>query len=280
VLVVLLGLVISFGLLAGPGLAEQATNLRDLLTSQAHSIQDRFAGTSWGRLVLQYVPESLGGQREGGLPGLPSGFAGSIAGLLGSVFGLFGTLAVVVITAIYLAATPQTYVDGLLRLVKEEHRPKTRALCGAAGQALWHWSLGQAIDMLVVGLLSGLGLWFIGVPMPLALGVVAGLTNFVPYIGAIAGAVPAVIIAFSAGPTQGYETIALFLAVQGFEGNVLAPLIQNRTVELPPGLTILSQTVFGAVLGLAGLIFATPLCAAIVAVADKAMPPLRPEDRA
>ena len=110
------------------------------------------------------------------------------------------------------------------------------------------------------------------------LGVLAGLLNFVPYIGAITGAVPAVIIAFSLGATVGLETIALYAVIQGLEGNVMAPLIQKRAVDLPPGLTILSQTAFGVILGVPGLIFATPLTAALLAVMAKATTPLEPQD--
>ena len=201
-----------------------------------------------------------------------------MAGFLGSALGLFGTLVVVLIAGIYLAVSPEVYVNGALRLVTVKHRPMAKEMIEAAGSALQAWSAGQALDMLVVGILSGVGLWLIGVPLALVLGVVAGLFNFVPYIGAIAGAIPAVLIAFSVDVTHGLETIGLYVVIQGFEGNVMAPLIQKRAVDLPPGLTILSQTAFGAILGIAGLIFATPLTAALMAVLQKDTPPLDKQD--
>ena len=225
------------------------------------------------------MPQSLGGDKEGGSAGVPSGFAGSVAGFIGSAFGLFGTLAVVVIAGLYLAAAPGTYVNGVIRLVPEHYRPAAKEFLVAAGSALSAWSAGQALDMLVVGLLSGVGLWFIGVPLALVLGVVAALFNFVPYIGAIVGAIPAVIIAFSVSSSAGVETIALYLVIQGFEGNVMAPLIQKQAVHLPPGLTILSQTAFGAILGIPGLIFATPLTAALLAVMGKATKPVAQQEK-
>jgi predicted PurR-regulated permease PerM len=278
VVLVLLALVVALGVTAGPELSEQAQQLREALTGQTKSLQDRLDNTEVGRFVLSQIPQSLGGGSERGLPGLPTGFASSVFGIVAAVFGLFGTLAVVVIAAVYFAASPATYANGMLRLVAPEHRLGARDMAQAGVDALTAWSAGQALDMLVVGVLCGLGLWFIGVPLALVLGVIAGLTNFVPYIGAIGGAVPAVIIAFSTGATAGIETIVLYLVVQGFEGNVLAPLIQNRTVNLPPALTVLSQTAFGAVLGLPGLIFATPLTALIMAVADRALPPLSQDE--
>ncbi|WP_428377253.1 AI-2E family transporter [Lichenicoccus sp.] len=280
VVLAILATLIGLGRMAGPGLGEQADKLRQALGTQAHGLHDRLSQSRWGRIALEQVPSSFGGDKQGGDgAGVPSGLAGSVAGFLGSVFGLFGTLVVVVIAGLYLAGAPGTYANGALRLVPVAHRRRAKGLLETAGHALWMWSAGQALDMLVVGILSGVGLWFIGVPLAAVLGVVAGLLNFVPYIGAIMGAVPAVIIAFSVTPAAGIETIVLYVAIQAFEGNVMAPLIQRRAVDLPPGLTILSQTAFGAILGIPGLIFATPLTAALLAVLAKATPELGPDER-
>ena len=279
VCLVILGLLVALGFYAGPGLGEEIGQLRETLRGQVTSLSGRLSQSSWGRFILGQLPTSLGGTKQATANTLPISLAGSVAGYLTSAVGLFGTLAVVLITAVYLAASPATYVNGALRLVPPRHRLKVGEALRAAGHALWFWSAGQAIDMVVVGVLSGVGLWVIGVPLALVLGVLAGLCNFVPYIGALAGAVPAVLIAFSVGWTQGIETVALYLVIQGFEGNVMAPLIQKRAVNLPPGLTILSQTTFGAILGLPGLIFATPLMAAILAVMNKVTPPLAPAEK-
>src|SRR6195952_4027478 len=279
VVLVLLAALAGLGILAGPGLSQEASRLRDALSDQTRGLHARLSGSGWGQLILQEVPQSIGGDKPSSGNGVPAGLAGSVAGYLGSAFGLFGTVVVILIAGLYLAASPAIYVNGALRLVAPQHRRKAKELCQTAGSALWAWSAGQAVDMLVVGTLSGLGLWMIGVPLALVLGLVAGLLNFVPYIGAIAGAVPAVLIAFSVGATQGLETIGLYLVIQGFEGNVMAPLIQKRAVDLPPALTILSQTAFGVILGIPGLIFATPLTAAILAVMQKATTPLEVDEK-
>lgn len=281
-LIVVLGIaaaLVGLGLVAGPGLEDQADKLRQALSGQAHGLHDRLSASRWGRFILQQVPSSFGGSKPGAGPGVPSGLAGSVAGFLSSAFGLFGTLAVMVIAGLYLAASPSVYANGILRLVPVAHRVRAKDLLETAGHALWMWSAGQALDMLVVGLLSGIGLWCLGVPLALVLGVIAGLFNFVPYIGAITGAIPAIILAFSVSAATGLETGLLYLAIQGFEGNVMAPLIQKRAVDLPPGLTILSQTAFGAILGIPGLIFATPLTAALLAVMNKATPKLKADER-
>ena len=106
-------------------------------------------------------------------------------------------------------------------------------------------------------------------PLVFILALVAALTNFVPYIGAIAGAVPAVLIALAMGWQQALSVALLYLGVQTFEGNVTAPLIQQRAIALPPALTLVAQTAFGLIFGLFGVVLATPLTAAIVAAVQQ-----------
>ena len=86
-------------------------------------------------------------------------------------------------------------------------------------------------------------------PLTFLLALIAGLLNFIPYIGAVLGAVPAVIVAFGQGPMQALWVVLLFLVIQTVEGYLLVPFIQQRTVQLPPALLIFSQTVFGTLFG-------------------------------
>ncbi|MFW7267020.1 AI-2E family transporter [Gluconacetobacter sp. Hr-1-5] len=265
---------------SGPTIAEQATRLRVALTTQAYAVRTQLGTSEFGRTLLDHLPQALGGnQTGGGTDGMGSRIAGSMTGVLSSAFGVVGTLAVVLIAGLYFALSPAIYVNGLLRLFPTAQRPTARKLLLVAGRTLWAWTAGQALDMFVVGMLSALGLWFIGVPLALALGVVAGLANFIPYIGAFIGAIPAILLGLSVGTREGLMVLALYTAIQFFEGNVMAPLIQRHAVQMPPGVTILSQTVFGTILGLPGLILASPLTAALLAVMDRASPPLKDSDR-
>lgn len=264
---------------SGPAISEQAARLRAALATQAHSLRGQLNASPLGRTVLDHLPQSLGGNEAGGDVGVGSRIAGSMTGVVSQAFGAAGTLAVILIAGLYFALSPGLYANGLLRLIPPGHRPAARAMLVVAGRTLWAWTAGQALDMAVVGILSGLGLWCIGVPLALALGVVAGMANFIPYIGAFVGAVPAVLVGLSQGTREGLLVLALYAAIQFFEGNVMAPLIQRHAVQMPPGLTILSQTVFGTILGLPGLILASPLTAALLAVMDHATPPLDETDR-
>jgi predicted PurR-regulated permease PerM len=119
----------------------------------------------------------------------------------------------------------------------------------------------------VGGLLSFGGLKLLGVPLALALALIAFLTNFVPFIGPIVAAVPAILVGFSVGADTALWVALLYLGIQFFEGNFLTPMVQRESVDLPPALTIGAQVLFGVLFGTLGVIFATPLAAAgLVAV--------------
>ena len=139
-------------------------------------------------------------------------------------------------------------------------------MLGEIGKALRRWLLGRAIDMVAVIILTFAGLLLLDVPLAFLLALIAGLLNFIPYIGAVVGAVPAVIVAFGQGPMQALWVVLLFLAIQTVEGYLLVPFIQQRTVQLPPALLIFSQTVFGTLFGILGLLLAPALMVVILIV--------------
>lgn len=275
VVITILGLLTALIWSNGPAIGDQFISLKTALITQSGDLSEHLSHSTLGRLILDHLPTSIGGNdNRNPLGSFGFGLAGSVTGFLSSAFGLLGTLFVVAIAAFYFAISPSMYINGFLRLFPPSKREATRDLLFSAGTTLWAWTSGQALDMFVVGCLSGLGLSVIGVPLALALGVVAGLCNFIPYIGAIMGAVPALIISLSVSTKEAFLVAILYTVIQFFEGNVLAPLIQRRAVHMPPAIAILSQTVFSSILGVPGLVLASPITAALLAVFDKAMPPL------
>jgi predicted PurR-regulated permease PerM len=257
----------------GPDLAHQAAQLQDRMGQQLAALRAQMQQTDWGRSLLERLPFGLG--TDGGAPAGPGSglvlprLAGIVAGALWSVLGLLGTVGVILVAALYMAAAPAQYVHGVAHLLPKAQRPTTRRVMDRVGHDLWGWLVGQFLDMLIVGALCGIGLWLLGMPLVFILAVVAAATNFVPYIGAIAGAVPAVLIALSMGWQQALEVALLYLGVQTFEGNVTAPLIQQHAINLPPALTLVAQTAFGLVFGLFGVILATPITAATIATVQQ-----------
>ena len=190
--------------------------------------------------------------------------AGEAAGFVTSTIGNAGSVLLIIVAGIYLAAQPEIYTDGLIRLLPHAWRERGNRLLASEAHTLRLWFVGQLLDMAFIGALTTFGLWLLGVPLFPTLGLIAALFNFVPYIGALAGSVPAIIVAFGTSPASAIYVAVLFLVVQALEGNIISPLISRRTVDLPPVLTLLSQTVLGTLFGPFGLILATPMTAALL----------------
>lgn len=176
-----------------------------------------------------------------------------------SVGGGVADLVVVMFAGVYLATQPNLYRTGAVQLVPPRRREIVQEAMMESERALRLWLKGQAISMLVVGLLTGIGLWLLGVPSAMALGLLAGLLEFVPFIGPLIAAIPAILLSLAAGPEMTLWVCLLYLAVQQFEGSLLTPLIQQYVVELPGALLLFSLLGFGMLFGTLGVILAAPL---------------------
>jgi predicted PurR-regulated permease PerM len=175
-------------------------------------------------------------------------------------------LVIVIFTGLYLAAHPQPYVRGVLRMFPLARRNRIGEVLYACGYTLRWWLFGQLLAMAVVGVLMGVGLAIIGVPLAFALGVVAGLFEFIPTLGPMLGLLPALLLALTESGTTAMWVLGLYAVVQTFEAYLLTPLVQQRVVHLPPVVTILTQVFFAWTVGPVGLLIAVPFVAVIMVV--------------
>jgi predicted PurR-regulated permease PerM len=243
---------------AGPRFVSEGTQLWHRLSQSVDQLRSQYGQTTWGHYLFVELPNSVQGAQ--------SSLAKSAANIVTSTVGTVGALLVVIVTALYFAIEPGLYVGGVVRLFPVHYRPRAREILIDTGHTLQWWLLGQGIDMLVVGVLSGVGLLILGVPLAFVLAVLAGLFTFVPYFGAIAAGVPAVLMALTISWTKGVYVVLVYLVCHLVEGYIIAPIVQRRTVRLAPALTILAMAILGAIFGSLGLILATPLTAAILTI--------------
>lgn len=173
-------------------------------------------------------------------------------------------MVVVIVVGLFLAIHPGIYTEGAVHLFPKEKRERVREVFAAEGRGLRWWLIGRLCSMLVVGLLTGLGLWLVGLPLVFTLGLLAGLLSFVPYVGPIAAAVPGLLVALTAPGVSVWMVALVYLGVQLLESNAITPLIQQRAVSLPPALLVVVQLLGGILAGLLGVLVATPLAVAVI----------------
>lgn len=247
------------GLAAAPTIADQLDQLWQEVPRAAAGLRERLARYSWGRTLLdQITPRRL----------LSSGgdAAGTASSALSTTFGALGNLVLILFIGLYLAADPGLYTRGVRALLAPSLRPRAEAMLREAGATLQGWLLAQLISMSLIGVLTGLGLMLLGVPLAPVLALVAALLTFIPNIGPVIAAVPAVLLGLADGPMQALWVALLYIGVQTVESYLVTPLIQQRTVSLPPALTLAVQLLLGVLFGLLGLALATPLAAAGLAL--------------
>lgn len=192
---------------------------------------------------------------------MPEG--GRLVSFVQSFFSSLGVVAtslvVVAVGGVYLAAQPRLYGEGLFRLLPPRLRPRVLPVMRAIAEAITSWLKAQGLSMLFIGVFTGVALSIIGIPAAPAIGLVAGLCEFVPYLGTIVVAIPSILIGFSISTETGIWTAVAIVVIQQVQGNIVTPLIQSSVAELPPALTIFSLIAAGVILGPMGVILAVPL---------------------
>jgi len=240
---------------AAPRVAEQVFDLRENLHQSIDELRERWAESANGGDVFGQVEDGLGAT------GFPSVWERA-PGIFSSAIGAMSGLIIFLIIGVFLAYSPQLYVSGLLRLIPLRRRARACEVITALGVSIRGWLMGQIISMALLFFSTWLMLWLLGIPLAFILALLTGVLTFVPYLGPIIAFVPIVLVAFIQSPSLALYVTILYLIIQNLEANVIMPLVFQRTVDLPPVLTIAGQLVLGSLLGVAGFILATPLTAA------------------
>jgi predicted PurR-regulated permease PerM len=248
---------IAFLAAFGTRAADQFTLLAAQLPGAWNSTRDWLNSWELGRWFLTIGEDAAVAAASTILSALP---------LASGVVGWIANIALMIVIGIYLAADPHTYLDGAIRLFPPSRRKRAKQIINAAGDDLRKWLIAMTLDMLFLGTLVGIGLYMIGVPVAFALGILSGLSVFVPYIGPIVATIPGLLIALSVSPTVALSAAAVYVIAQQLEGNVALPLLQRWTVSMPPAVSLLAIVAFGLLFGVWGVLLATPLAVVTIRV--------------
>lgn len=299
-----IGLLVGFFAWSGPTLAEQSRELRTRLPEAFESIERWVDAHDDGMLgaVLGVTDDSAAVTAPDAIPGAvpaspPTAGAPNAAGLpadsmattppaasvlrdriadaianasrylfpfLSSTFAVVAGIVLVIFLAIYVAAEPELYRQGLMHLFPHAARPRAGEVLSAVANTLRRWLVTQLVAMVVIATVTTTVLLLLDVPAALPLGLIAGLLEFVPNVGPILSAIPAIAMGFVDSPQKALYVALAYWAIQFLENQLLIPILMREGVDLPPALTIMAQALMALLFGFIGLLIAVPMLAAVM----------------
>ncbi len=251
-------LLVAVGSFAVPNLVTQSEQLGRNLQESINDLQTTLEGQSWAQPILNLLPDPEQLSNSSGA------IFSQISSLFSRTFNMFTNLVVILFVGFYLAFEPDLYANGVIKLVPKGQRQRAGELLDEIAYTLRWWLAGRFASMFLVGVLSVVGLALLGVPLAFILGVLTGALAFIPIIGPVLGVIPPMLIAFTNSPAQALYVFLLYTGIQVVESYFITPLIQRKTVALPPVLLIISQVIFGVFFNFIGVAIAAPVSATLI----------------
>jgi predicted PurR-regulated permease PerM len=259
VIFLMFGILFGIGFLMAPTISEQIQEMQETVPAAIANLENQLQQYEWGRwLIDKFSNDGIGDI----LPDQQKALSGAV-GVLSTTLGVITDFIIIFVLGILFAAEPKVYINGLALLFAPRYRPRIHEVIFQIYKSLAFWLFGKFIAMLAVGILSGIGLMIIGVPLAFSLAVIAFFLDFVSMIGPIIAAVPAVLFAFLVSPITALWVIILYTAIQQFESYVITPIVFQHTIHMSPVVSLVSIVFFGILAGPIGIILAIPLVAAI-----------------
>lgn len=255
--IAVIGILGSAGYFFGSHIEAEFQDVLQRTNATQKVISSALQGNELGRLMLSHI----------------AGSDLSVTDILTKLFRVSASfieaVIITIIAGIYLAIQPSLYRAGLVKLFPRRWRENAGETVDDIGNALRLWLLGQLIQMLLIGMLSAFAAWLIGLPSPLALGLIAAIAEFVPYIGPIVAAVPALLVAATKTLDAVLWTAAAYIIIHQVEGTLIVPLLQRRMVSIPPAIVLLSIITISFVFGTVAIIFAVPIAVTLFVMVKK-----------
>jgi predicted PurR-regulated permease PerM len=191
-------------------------------------------------------------------------FGVSVLPVLGNVADSLLSILIVLFVSVYLIADPEAHRDGAIKLFPMWYRGRARQILDRCAAALRAWLKATIVSMGIVGILTWIGLAFVGLDQALVLGVIAGVTSFIPNFGPLVALVPAIAVGILQAPDQIGWIIVVVYGVSFIQTQIIIPLLVAGSIRLPPVLVLLGQIVAGIFFGFIGIMLAVPITAIVL----------------
>ena len=248
-----IGVLVFLGWLIGVEFRQQVNVLVERLPGLVRQLDAYMSRTPVGAKVADAVQAAFAGSRVAQDIGELVRGAGEL--LLNAILVLFG--------AIFFSIDPKIYERGFLLMIPPAKRAAVEDALGDVASTLLLWLRAQLIQMTAMGTMVGVGLWIVGVPSPGALGLLTGISEFIPYVGPIAAMLPALGLAATQGNGALIGALATYAIVRLIQTNFITPYVQARVVSIPPAITVFAIIGIGVIFGIFGLFFSAALLVVI-----------------
>lgn len=252
-------LFIAFFWFVGARLQQQVSSLTDTLPKTIDNAKAYLQKNTVGSKALDYLNSSGNSQKTMSI----------VKKFFSSSFGILSDVYIILLLGMFFIASPFTYKKGFVHLLPPKAKDIGVELLDQIHNVLKNWIKGQLFGFLFIAVLTGIGLWALGMPLVLTLALIAGLLNFIPNFGPIIALVPAELIGLMQGTTTAIMVLCLYTLIQIVQSAVTQPLIQKKMVSVPPALIIFGQVAMGLLGGFWGVLLATPVVAIIMTVVNK-----------
>ena len=252
-------LLVVFFWFVGARLQQQVSDLTDTLPKTIANAKAYLQKSIVGSKALDYLNSSGNSQKTMAIA----------KKFFSSSFGILSDVYIILLLGMFFIASHFTYKKGIVHLLPPKAKDKGAELLDEIHNVLKNWIKGQLFGFLFIAVLTGLGLWVVGMPLILTLALIAGLLNFVPNFGPIIALIPAGLIGLMQGTTTAILVLCLYTFIQAVQSAVTQPLIQQKMVSIPPALIIFGQVAMGLLAGFWGVLLATPVIAIIMTLVNK-----------
>jgi len=265
----LVGLLLGLAVLAGvlaiviPSFVDQSDEFVEQVPGIVDSLRERLndvGGDGTGAEAQEFLERYIDD---------PQQFVGPLASLGLNVASVLAAILLILITAYYIAVSPQPLLEGVTKLFAPPRREWARTVMKRLRDAWVGWMQGVLADMLITGVLLYIGLELIGLELTIFFAVFSAILVIVPYFGAILGAIPPTLFAFAEGTDTALLTLGVYILVQQVESNLTIPLVMANRVQLHPALVAIGVVIVGQLFGFIGLFVAVPILSAMVILVDE-----------
>ena len=265
----LLGLLLGLGVLAGllaiviPSFVDQSDEFVEQVPGIVDSLRERLndvGGEGTGAEAQEFLERYTND---------PQQFVGPLASIGLNVASVLAAIVLILITAYYIAVSPQPLLAGMAKLFPPERREWARGVMKRLRDAWIGWMQGVLTDMVITGVLLYIGLELIGLELTIFFAVFSAILVIIPYFGAILGAIPPTLFALAEGTDTMLLTLGVYILVQQVESNLTIPLVMANRVRLHPALVAIGVVIVGQLFGFIGLFVAVPILSAVVVLVDE-----------